>query len=61
MAVSGNPQHKLVLKLLTSTLGLIEEIYQYTREMNLDRIYGRIPVKTCTKPTKTKHILLKLI
>ena len=32
MAVSGEPQHKVVLKLSTSTLGFFEEFYQYTRK-----------------------------
>ena len=32
MAVSGEPQHKVVLKILTSTLGFFDEIHQYARE-----------------------------
>ena len=33
MAVSGNPQPKVVLKLSTSTLGMLKETYQYIREI----------------------------
>ena len=42
VAVSGNPQPKVVLKLSTSTLGFCKEIYQYTRDIiSVNNLYRK--------------------